>query len=115
MHRSDIRHLAAGVRTKLWEEGGGGGGGFCRGGGIYRGVSQAGRASCSNQLDLLSCACDASKRAEQGRRLTLKNSHLSSERVMFRMGITFMMELGYHTRDPSHRFSTVMFSAISST
>ena len=46
---------------------------------------------------------------------TLKNSHLFSERVMLRMGTTFIMELGYQMRHPSHRFSTVMFSAISST
>ena len=46
---------------------------------------------------------------------TLKNSHLFSERVMFRMGTTLIKELGYQMRHPSHRFSTVMFSAISST
>jgi len=46
---------------------------------------------------------------------TLKNSHLFSERVMLRMGTTLIMELGYQMRHPSHRFSTVMFNAISST
>ena len=48
-------------------------------------------------------------------KLTLKNSHLLSERVMLRMGTTLIMELGYQMRLPSQRFRTVLFRAISST
>ena len=52
---------------------------------------------------------------ERMKQLTLKNSHLFSERVTLRMGTTLIMELGYQMRPPSQRLRTVMLRAISST